>query len=143
MHQPPAASYSVIRSRWYFFCIVLIWLIACFACVGLWLSAANRVAKIGAFVCLGVFGAWAAKEWLSTEQGLLRWDGQQWLWDGFGDTPVQQLSLVLDFQILMLLKLRANHNDVCWLWLEAPTKRPKDRQWLAVRRAIVGAVGQP
>jgi hypothetical protein len=95
--------------------------------------------KIAVMVSLTLFGLLAVKDWFYTEQGRLRWDGQQWLWSGFGDVPVQQLSVLLDFQRLILLKLQANPGDVRWIWLEAPKR---GRQWLAIRRAIVGTVAR-
>lgn len=137
MHRPPAASHSVQRSRWHGVGIVSICLIAVGAVAGFWQSAADIFPKCTVLACLVLSGAWAAKDWVYAEQGLLRWDGQQWLWSGFGDVPVQKLFVVLDFQRLILVKLHADHLGVRWLWLEAPRR---NRQWLAMRRAVVGTV---
>jgi toxin CptA len=137
MHRPPAASHTVQRSRWHLVCIVSTWLIAAAACAGHWQSAAGPGSKIALLASLSLLGLWAGKDWFDTEQGRLRWDGQQWLWSGFGDVPVQQLFVVLDFQRLILVKLQANHVGARWIWLEAPKR---SRQWLAMRRAIVGTV---
>ena len=137
MHRPPAASHSVPRSRWHLVCIVSIWMMAAVASAGHWQSAAGLESKIAVLLVLSIFGLWALKDWFYTQQGRLRWDGQQWLWSGFGDVPVQKLFVVLDFQRLILVKLQANPLGARWIWLDAPKR---DRQWLAMRRAIVGTV---
>jgi hypothetical protein len=129
----------VQRSRWHLVCIASTWLIAAAACAGHWQSAAGLAPKIVVLISLSLFGLGAGKAWFDTEPGRLRWDGQQWLWSGFGDVPVQQLFVVLDFQKLILVKLQANHAGPRWIWLEAPKR---DRQWLAMRRAIVGTVAR-
>jgi hypothetical protein len=66
----------------------------------------------------------------------LRWDGQAWLWTGFGDVAVDHSALVLDLQQLVLLKLHSAEGAVAWLWLQGASG---NRQWLALRRAIVAA----
>jgi toxin CptA len=140
MHRPPAASHSVQRSRWHLTCIVSIILIAMAACTGFWQSTVDFSFKCTVFAFLVLSGAWAAKDWFYAERGLLRWDGQQWLWSGFGDVPVQRLFVVLDFQRLILVKVEADHAGSSWMWLETPHR---NRQWLALRRAIVGTVAHP
>jgi hypothetical protein len=110
---------------------------AAVASAGHWQSAAGLESKIAVLLVLSIFGLWALKDWFYIPQGRLRWDGQQWLWSGFGDVPVQKLFVVLDFQRLILVKLQANPLGARWIWLDAPKR---DRQWLAMRRAIVGTV---
>ncbi|MEY4345621.1 MAG: hypothetical protein RL032_1453 [Pseudomonadota bacterium] len=139
MHQPPAASYGVQRSRWHLICIVVIWLVGAAACAEFWQSTADISLKSTVLGLLVLSLAWAVKDWFYTERGLLRWDGQQWFWSGFGDFPVQRLHIVLDFQSLILVELRADSWGVRWLWLEAPGQ---NRQWLALRRAMVGTVAR-
>jgi hypothetical protein len=139
MHQPPAASYGVQRSRWHLICIVVIWLVGAAACAEFWQSTADISLKSTVLGLLVFSLAWAVKDWFYTERGLLRWDGQQWFWSGFGDFPVQRLHIVLDFQSLILVELRADSWGVRWLWLEAPGR---NRQWLALRRAMVGTVAR-
>jgi hypothetical protein len=139
MHQPPAASYGVQRSRWHLICIVVIWLVGAAACAEFWQSTADISLKSTVLGLLVLSLAWAVKDWFYTERGLLRWDGQQWFWSGFGDFPVQRLHIVLDFQNLILVELRADSWGVRWLWLEAPGQ---NRQWLALRRAMVGTVAR-
>ena len=118
--------------------MVLICCVACVALIGIWQSAAVETAKWLTLVALVASSGWALADWYFTESGRLQWDGQQWLWSGFGDTPVQRLALALDFQSLVLVRLHAEGFAVRWLWLEG---RRRNRQWLALRRAIVGTVG--
>lgn len=137
MHQPPAVSHNVQRSRWHLIGILVIWFVALAASAALWQSSADTPLKSSVLASAVSLGVWAVKDWFQSERGSLRWDGQQWLWSGFGDFPVQHLFVVLDFQRLILVKLRTSSLGVRWIWLEASVS---NRQWLAMRRALFATV---
>jgi hypothetical protein len=81
--------------------------------------------------------AWHA--WSKAPTGRLQWDGQHWIWSGFGETPVRKLTLHLDFQGLMLLQIQSESGVRQWLWLERITQ---NSSWIATRRAIVAWTGE-
>ena len=136
MHRPPAVSYTVGRSSGH---LVLVALLVCAAVAATVLLAQSAAPPLTKWVVLSIltFSALLALAgWLRSCTGVLRWDGEAWLWTGFGDVAVNHSALVLDFQQLMLLKLYSEDGAVAWLWLQGANG---NRQWLALRRAIVAA----
>lgn len=96
-----------------------------------------RSALLACCTLLGTVMAWHA--WRNAPSGRLQWDGQHWIWSGFGETPVRQLTLHLDFQGLMLLQIQSESGVRQWLWLE---RTRQNSSWIAMRRAIVAATGE-
>jgi hypothetical protein len=68
--------------------------------------------------------------------GQLRWDGLQWYWSEFRFSGSCRLSLLMDWQNVMLVRLHAVDHKPVWLWLESI---PDNRHWMAVRRAVVSS----
>jgi hypothetical protein len=99
-------------------------------------SAAIPLSKWGVLILLSISTLLALQGWWRSSAGVLRWDGEAWLWTGFGDVAVRHSALVLDFQQLILLKLFSEDGAIAWLWLQ---RANGNRQWLALRRAIVAA----
>lgn len=136
MHRPPAVSHTVGRSPWH------LGVIAAFA--GLALFAANQLARSNSvlgshwvpFIATAMGLALALSGWAFSPSGKLQWDGQNWLWSGFVETPVRQTRSVLDFQGVMLLKVTSDFGDVAWLWLHG---RMDDANWRSLRRAVVAS----
>lgn len=136
MHRPPAVSYTVGRSSGQLALVALLCGVAVVATALLTQSAASPLAKWGVLSILAISALLALVGWWRSCTGVLRWDGQAWLWTGFGDIAVHHSALVLDFQQLVLLKLVSEDGAVAWLWLQGASG---NRQWLALRRAIVAA----
>lgn len=89
-------------------------------------------------VCWVVAGCIAFKSWANSPVGRLQWDGAQWSWSAWADVRAVRLDLLLDFQSAMLVAVKQNAGNRVCLWLE-PT--PDRRQWVALRRAVVGSQG--
>lgn len=137
MHRAPAVSFSVGRSRWHLGCVAL------FGCLALvvtvvflnnqaqldWRSAVLVVAAIAS-------SALAVQGWRHSPTGQLRWNGQHWYWAGYGADQDGRLSLLLDFQVVMLVAITAEKQRPQWIWLEAGCS---DVHWVPLRRAIVSS----
>jgi hypothetical protein len=137
MHQPPAVSFTVTRSKRHFVFLLAIWLLAAFSLLAVLLTVAlTLLTKVVVIVCLACSGLWAMSEWKCVGQSSLFWDGTRWHWSGFESAPVEQLAIVFDFQKVVLVRIYASGYGVRWLWLDAPVR---NRQWAAMRRALVGA----
>lgn len=89
-------------------------------------------------VCWVVVGSLAFKSWANYPVGRLQWDGTQWSWSAWADVRAVRLDLLLDFQSAMLVAVKQNAGNRVWLWLEST---PDRRQWVALRRAVVGSQG--
>lgn len=136
MHRPPAVSYTVGRSSGHLALVALFVCLAVAATVLLAQSAASPLAKWVALSIVIIVTLLALAGWWRSGTGALRWDGEAWLWTGFGDVAVHHSALVLDFQQLILLRLVSEDGSVAWLWLQGSGG---NRQWLALRRAVVAA----
>jgi hypothetical protein len=136
MPRPPAVSYTVGRSSGHLVLVVVLVCAAVAATVLLAQSATPPLTKWVARSILTLSALLALAGWWRSGIGVLRWDGQGWLWTGFGDIAVHHNALVLDFQQLILLKLVSEDGAIAWLWLQGANG---NRQWLALRRAIVAA----
>jgi len=138
MQGPPAASLPVGRSRWHIGAIAATGLPALLGCTLLLRQISAEMAAL-AFLCLSCLLGFAIFEWLRSELGMLRWDGQHWLWTGFGDASVAHLEPILDLQSVVLVRVRSDQGKTEWLWLEA---KPDALQWRSIRRAVY-AQGAP
>lgn len=140
MHLPPAASYSVKPSRWHLalLCALVLagWLAV--AAYGATQAGMLRLSLLAAAALAGTCACCIA--WHSSPQGLLQWDGSQWLWSGFAGAGVRSLDLVLDLQWLLLVQLRSEHGKTVYLFLD---QRPGHADWLALRRAVLARPPAP
>lgn len=81
-------------------------------------------------------GLAAYRGWKNSPVGQLAWDGQFWRWEGPGyqsGVAEQKLSVVVDFQILLLLRLENPAHAHLWLWAE---RHALPERWLDLRRAV-------
>lgn len=81
-------------------------------------------------------GAAAYKGWKSTPAGQLTWDGQCWRWEETGHltgVTEQKLTVVFDFQTLLLFRLESPTCAHLWLWAE---RSVQPERWLDLRRAV-------
>ena len=137
MHNAPPVAYPLGRSS-----LQGCWLL------GFWLAGAAALALCALFtpdsgwrlglMALAVLaaGCAAVRGWKNSPLGLLHWDGQCWHWEspgGQSDTPVQGLSVALDFQQVLLLRLETGDRAGLWLWAE---RSSQSERWLDLRRAV-------
>ncbi len=142
MHRPPAVSYTVVRSRWHFFAVLLL---TTFAAVGVLVFAVQqdfRLRSAALTICLVVCAVWALRGWYRTTAGSLRWDGHNWYGpapsalvsaDGLDPQALQQVHIVFDFQQVMLVRVRDHLGQCTWVWL---TQSEDPAHWLRMRRAL-------
>lgn len=137
MHRAPAVNHNVGRSRWHVVCLVVLGVASlAFALVFAFRQSPAdwRVTVVLLTALLvpvpGILG------WIHAPVGQLRWDGLQWYWSEFRFSGSCRLSLLMDWQNVMLVRVLAVDHRPVWLWLESSADR---RHWLAVRRAIVSS----
>ena len=81
-------------------------------------------------------GRAAYSGWKNSPVGQLAWDGQFWRWEGQGyqaGVAEQKLSVAVDFQSRLLLRLENPAHAHLWLWVE---RRVLPERWLDLRRAV-------
>ena len=81
-------------------------------------------------------GLAACSSWKNSPVGQLTWDGQCWRWEGTGylaGVTEQKLTVVADFQHLLLLRLENPAHVHLWLWAE---HHMLPERWLDLRRAV-------
>lgn len=89
-----------------------------------------------AVTAMTLVGLAAYMGWKNSPVGQLAWDGQFWRWEGPGyqaGVAEQKLSVVVDFQNLLLLRLENPAHAHLWLWAE---RHALPERWLDLRRAV-------
>lgn len=89
-----------------------------------------------AVTAMALAGLAAIIGWKNSPVGQLAWDGQLWRWEGPGyqvGATEQKLSVVVDFQNLLLLRLENPAHAHLWLWAE---RKVLPERWLDFRRAV-------
>lgn len=136
-HQAPPVIYPLGRLRF------LGWLL-----LGLWLAGSLVVLLsldtrrpfdwrmvLTLAVLLGA-GAAVRSGWNNAATGQLAWDGEVWRWESTGyqtGIAAHELSVIADFQGLMLLRLENRASARLWLWVE---RSALPERWLDLRRAV-------
>ena len=99
-----------------------------------------------ALLGLSVLGAGAAA-WAGfrrdSAQGALNFDGRNWAITGRGALEGARVSVALDLQSLLLVRLDGPEGGRRWLWLD---RRAQPETWLDLRRAVhsrAGLSGEP
>ncbi len=138
MHRAPSINFPVTRSRWQLRFIALLSLLAMAA---LWAFVREQGALDARILTLATAivasSAAAFVGWQKSAVGSLRWDGQHWYWSGFSASQACHLSLLVDFQSVLLVSLVADTRAVpLRLWLEMP---PGNVSWKPLRRAIISS----
>jgi hypothetical protein len=133
MHSAPAVSYPVGRSHFQalFLTFTVLLALATGVC---WLASALwdwRQGLMAAALCLSVLFAWQA--WRQTPQGTLVWDGDTWCFSGEQSSVVGAMSVSLDLQFVLLLRLTPLNGRALWLWGE---RKRHELLWLPLRRAV-------
>lgn len=96
----------------------------------------NWVLDAIVFAALLGAGVLSWRGWQQSPTGCLQWDGQHWHWSGLEDSGQCRLNVLLDFQSVLLVRVRGDTDRPVWLWLEQPELA--GMQWRALRRALVG-----
>ena len=109
--------------------------LACAAFVQQQTTTWQRIA-LPACCLLAGFIAWVG--WKNAVTGRLQWDGELWYWTHFDNIALRELTILLDLQRFILVKLVSKTGHARWLWLQT---QHADAQWLALRRALVYGCG--
>lgn len=137
MHRAPAVIFTVKRSRWQLRLIACMSALAFAALVAFGSGQTGPDHRTALLAFAIVFASSVAyRGWAQSPQGSLRWDGQYWLWSGFGEGLACHLGLLMDFQSAVVVSVRAKDQSPVFLWLEAT---PGDLKWTSLRRAIVSS----
>ena len=153
MHNAPAVSFPVGRSRFQAWFLSVAWLAGAAACA-YWASGMDTMGWRQGFalampIAAGVV-AWASwVHWQRSARSTLRWDGQCWRLEtpaatsamvpALATTLTPPLSLTgdlavhLDFQSFLLLSMRLESGGTRWLWLDPCAEL---NHWQAFRRAV-------
>lgn len=137
MHNAPPVAYPLGRSHFQGVALAGLWLAGLLVTAGWWLAAPHFDWRLGiamAAVAAAGFAAWLG--WRNAPVGQLHWDGQVWRWESPGyqaGTPVLTLSVALDLQRTMLLRLDNHDKATLWLWAH---RAAMPERWLDLRRAV-------
>ena len=136
-HHAPSVVYPFGRSRFHGYLLFGLWSSGS-ASIFLWIFGAQaldwRIFLGGATTLLAGLAAYVG--WKNSPVGQLAWDGQSWRWEGLGyqaGVAEQRLSVVVDFQNLLLLRLENEAHACLWLWAE---RHVVPERWLDLRRAV-------
>lgn len=133
MHQPPAVSYRVVRSRWHCFVIVLLTVLAASGSLAFTVNQSGFWRSIALWFGVAASSAWAFLAWYRTSEGHIRWDGHGW---HGAKRALVHVRVIIDFQSLMLIRTIDQRGKSRWIWLE----RTSDcAHWLRLRRALVAS----
>ena len=130
-------TYPLERSHWQAFILSVVWG-AALLLVGVWILVSQHTGwrQIIGFITVIGAGLAAWYSYKTTAVGQLTWDGQVWYWQGSGHAlgaAEYELSVALDFQNVMLLRLENRAHAKLWLWAE---RRTFPSRWLDFRRAV-------
>ena len=136
-HNAPPVVYPIGRSRSQGLALLAFWFAGLFG-VAFWAHHAGGVdwRILWALVAVLLAGAAAFAGWRNSPVGQLAWDGQSWRWESPGyQTGVaeQTLSVVADFQNLLMLRLENQARARLWLWTE---RSAFPARWMDLRRAV-------
>jgi toxin CptA len=131
MHNAPAVSFPVGRSRFQAWFLSTAWLVGTATCVG-WITVVDASGWRQAMACAMSMAAGAAAwtGWQRQTGGSLHWDGLCWRLDS---SITGNLAVHLDFQNFLLLSLRLEKGGVRWLWIDRCAELA---HWQAFRRAV-------
>lgn len=142
MHHAPAVSFPLGRSHFLGGLLAIAWAVGVGVVVA-WVLVQQRLGwpqglGIGA-VCL--CGVLAGNWWKSHPVGRLAWDGQGWQVRFQGATLTGCVSVHLDLQHHLLLKVcGSGRGAATWLWLD---ERADPSVWGDVRRAVYSRARKP
>jgi len=133
MHNAPSVSYPVGRSHFQAGLLVLMVLAGLIVDL-VWSTQSLwgwRQGLVGVSLCLAA--VFALHEWQRTPQGTLSWDGVAWCFNEEQQAVIGGMTVSLDLQFILLLRLTPNKGPPLWLWAERSRQAPL---WVALRRAV-------
>jgi toxin CptA len=136
-HNAPPVVYPLGRSRFQVWLLPGLWL-AGLLVVSLWVYVAQQVdwRTVLALVAVLLAGVAAYTGVESARAGQLAWDGEVWRWETLSyqaGIAEYELSVVVDFQHRLLLRLQNQAQTNTWLWVE---RQAAPERWLDLRRAV-------
>lgn len=135
MHNAPAVSYPVGRSRFQAKLLSAVCLLGMLTCT-VWFNQAQTPDWRQWLMLFGTLVTPIATywQWRQTVTGQLAWEGLNWSWTESEVVVTVQLAKILDVQHAMLLMLRSTHGaQFFWIWVE---RDASPARWLALRRAV-------
>ena len=133
MHNAPSVTYPVRPSGRVWLLLAVPWALGA-SSVAAWCFQSDSLGarQVIGLVTIGVTACLVGLARLRLPHGNLHWDGQHWSLDGADPVRTAQATVHLDFQSLLLLRLKVDRS-VSWLWLDHDAS---PMQWRAVRRAL-------
>jgi toxin CptA len=136
-HNAPPVVYPLGRSHFQGWFLLGFW-VAGLLLLLLWFYVTRQLDWRMDLAVAAVVGAGVAARagWNSAPAGQLAWDGEVWRWESLSyQTGIaeQELSVIADFQQLLLLRLENHAGAKLWLWVE---RRASPERWLDLRRAV-------
>jgi hypothetical protein len=140
LHNAPAVSYPLGRSR-FLGCLLLFgWVIAAAVTLGWWRTSALADFRPLLGCAALLLAAWVMLTgWQRAPVGRLQWDGQRWRWESEvyrSGTALEPPVVVIDVQLALLLRLNNQAGAVWWLWAERSAQKHPSAHWLDLRRAV-------
>ncbi|OOG38432.1 hypothetical protein [Polaromonas sp. A23] len=140
MHSAPSVVYPLGRSFVQGLTLLGFWLAGALV-LGFWWAITPGAGWRLWFTLTVLLGSGmaAAWRWKNSPAGQLCWDGQVWRWQSqayLAGMPGRQLTVALDLQRTMLLRLENQDHTPLWLWA-ARSAMPE--RWLDLRRAAHSA----
>lgn len=141
MHNAPAVSFPVGRSRFEGGLLLAGFLLAC-SVAALWIGDQapmdwRPALALLAAVLTGLVAGW---RWFRAPSGMLHWDGQQWQLELASAALPGRAIMRLDLQAWILLEFQAETGQLHWFWLHHDRQT---RRWSALRRALCARAGLP
>lgn len=147
MYNAPAVRFPVARSRLAAWGLALFWTVGALACVRLAVTPPQPLWLLPAVIALClVIGLAALGHWRKSPFGTLYWDRKQWAFAPSqagtdASIPLNDVSVHLDFQRVMLVGFRQLTGQRLWFWLEnrtigRETGRESKRLWRSLRQAL-------
>jgi hypothetical protein len=135
MHSAPSVDFAFRRSRLQAWLMVV--LVVCESLsLAAWYLSVDVIAwpQAGAGVLVLVFSVWLLATWWQTPEGHMSWDGLFWTLSLKGKMAAVNPELVLDLQVVILLRLiEPDGVHVSWVWLD---RASNPIRWMALRRAV-------
>jgi len=136
-HNAPSVVYPLGRSHFGDLFLLGCWLTG-LSLVVLWFYTARLVDwRIGLEIfAICSVGVGIKKYGGNSPVGQLAWDGEAWRWESSGyqtGLAEQTISVVVDLQDVLLLRLENQARAKMWLWVE---KKKMPERWLDLRRAV-------
>ncbi len=137
LHNAPPVVYPLGRSRFLGWLLLALWLAGLLVLL-LWCYTIRQLDWRMALALVAVLGAGvvARTGWNNAPTGQLTWDGEVWRWESSSyQTGIaeHELSVIADFQYVLLLRLENQARARLWLWVE---QKFLPERWLDLRRAV-------